>query len=31
MSIAYYEYINECELNNIKPLSFNEWIEWLGL
>lgn len=31
MLIAYYEYIDECELNNIEPLSFEGWAEWLGL
>lgn len=31
MIIAYYEYINECELADVKPLSFEGWLEWLGL
>lgn len=25
--IAYYEYVNECIVNNIKPLAKSEWFE----
>ena len=25
--IAYYEYVNECITNNIKPLAKSEWFE----
>lgn len=31
MTTAYYEYISECELEGVKPLNFEEWLEWLGL
>lgn len=31
MLIAYYEYIDECELEGVKPLDFEGWLEWLGL
>ena len=31
MLITYYEYIDECELEGVKPLDFEGWLEWLGL